>query len=97
MRWFRRALPAAAQPPTGIHRDDDFRPPDPGVAERFVGYWRGHPVYRERAPRPIWIRSERAIANERAAAERRAARGEVETSFDDAPRPYAWDGRGQPD
>jgi hypothetical protein len=67
--------PPAAQGPIGLKIDQDFAAPDPGIVERFAGYWRGHPIYRERAPRPIWIRSERAIANEKAAAERRRARG----------------------
>jgi hypothetical protein len=78
MRWFYRGLPPAGQPPTGIHQEDDFRPSprDGGIIERLVGYWRGVPVYREPAPKAVFLRDPRAVANEKAAAERRAARGE---------------------
>jgi hypothetical protein len=97
MRWFYRGLPP--QPPTGIHEDDDFRPSEPGVAERFVGWWNGHPVYREPAPKATFLRDPRAVRNEKLAAERRAARGDAGTSdsfLDDGPGPYNWDGRGDP-
>jgi hypothetical protein len=83
MRLFRNLLknwmpsPApAVQGPLGPSGEREcFAPPEPGIIERFAGYWRGHPIYIEQAPRPIWIRSERAIANEKLAAERRMARG----------------------
>jgi hypothetical protein len=98
MWWFYRERPPSAQPPTGIHQDDDFRPSPPrdGIIERFAGYWRGIPVYRERAPKATFLRDPRAVANEK----RRAARGAADASdnfLDDGPLPYRWDGRGQPD
>jgi hypothetical protein len=98
MRWFHKDRLPAVQPPVGIRQDDDFRPPEPGIAERFVGWWNGHPVYRERAPKPVFLRDPRAVRNEKATAERRAARGEVGTleGLDDGPGPYRWDGRGDP-
>jgi hypothetical protein len=71
LRSWLPAVPAAVQDPIGLRVDDDFRAPEPGIIERFAGYWRGVPIYRERAPRPVWIRDERAVANEKAAAERR--------------------------
>jgi hypothetical protein len=96
------APPPPAQPATGVHQDDDFRPPPPrdGIIERFVGFWRGVPIYREKAPKVTWLRDPRAVRNEKLAAERRAARGDAGTSdsfLDDGPGPYRWDGRGQPD
>jgi hypothetical protein len=77
------------QGPIGLKIDQDFAEPQPGIIERFVGHWRGHPVYRERAPKPIWIRDPRVVANEKAAAERRRARhGNAPISFvDDGVRP----------
>lgn len=100
--WFHKDRLPAVQPPTGIHQDDDFRPSphNGGIIERLAGYWRGIPVYSERAPKAVFLRDPRAVANERAAAERRLARGDAGTSdsyLDDGPGPYRWDGRGQPD
>jgi hypothetical protein len=99
-RWRQsEAPPPSAQPATGIQQDADFRPPLPrgGIIERFVGWWNGHPVYRERPPKVTWLRDPRAVRNEKLTAERRA-RGEVGTleSLDDGPGPYRWDGRGEP-
>jgi hypothetical protein len=89
---FRSWLPTtqpAVQGPIGLRVDDDFRAPEPGIVERFAGYWRGHPVYRERAPKPVWIRDPRAVANEKTVAERRRARqGDAPISFiDDGAQP----------
>jgi hypothetical protein len=75
MRWFYRGLAPAVQL---LHQDDDFRPREPGVVERFVGFWNGHPVYRERAPKAVFLRDPRAVANEegRSRAQSSPRRGE---------------------
>jgi hypothetical protein len=91
-------MPPAVQGPIGLARDRDFAAPEQaGVVEYFAGFWNGVPVFRERGPKPIWIRSERAIANEKLAAKRGAARGDIPiTVIDDGVpdhRPYSWDDR----
>jgi hypothetical protein len=70
------SLPPAVQPPIGQARDQDFAPPEPGIVEQIVGYWRGQWVYLEKPPRPIILRDPRAVENERIARERRRRRGE---------------------
>lgn len=85
MQFFKKILkdwldPAPQAPQGPIGRADDrawAEPPEPTVGEIFAGWWNGHAVYRERAPRPIWIRDPRAVANEKAALERAKARNET--------------------
>lgn len=52
------------------HERAAFAEPEPGIIEQFVGFWRGHAVYRERGPKVTWVRDQRAIDNEKAKAKR---------------------------
>lgn len=104
-RFRKSSLPPAVQRPIGLQHDQGFAAPEPGIVEKFVGYWRGHAVYRERAPKAIWIPDPRAERNRQIAAQRRAARGEANPLWLDdgpprmagmAPAPYDFT-TGQPD
>jgi hypothetical protein len=73
------SLPPVAQVSRGLERDADFRPPEPGIFERLFGIGSDGRTYTmsvedQRRLRPIYLKSERTLQNERIAAARAARR-----------------------
>jgi hypothetical protein len=78
--WLSEPLPPAVQSATGLQRDQDFAPPEPGFWQTLFAIASDGRIYtmspgdRKRLPRPVYLRSERALRNEEIAARARAAR-----------------------
>jgi hypothetical protein len=75
-------LPPVAQTSRGLERDADFRPPEPGFLETLFAWGSDGRRYEMDAAdakrlRPVFLKSERTIRNEKIALERARRRGDA--------------------